>query len=278
MAANGADFREIGAAVGATAAGVKVYCIRYGITVAPLKKDTERRPVRECPARNIPRGPGERDIRMAEMYLGGATYQAIGEEFGVTRERVRQLLKKYHGISFKDSPRPAQVAQRDEAKRSARRAAFEARIARLWGVPVAEWKALRKDGTVRRFEQHRKNAQYRGIEFRLTFAEWLQIWRDSGKLHLVGRGKGKYCMARRGDAGAYEIGNVDIKPTVENSREAVEQWRGKTKVNRGVFLLYPGKPLAWMAKVKGKSIGYFPDEQSAVIARKNYMASLEIAA
>lgn len=62
----------------------------------------------------------------------------------------------------------------------------------------------------------RHMARYRGIEFLLTFEEWLNIWLDSGFLHLRGSGAGKYCMGRNGDTGPYEVGNVKIIPHEEN--------------------------------------------------------------
>jgi hypothetical protein len=54
----------------------------------------------------------------------------------------------------------------------------------------------------------------------MTFDEWLQVWTDSGKLHLRGNGLGKCCMARKDDLGDYVVGNVEIKFCEENSREA----------------------------------------------------------
>jgi predicted transcriptional regulator len=33
-------------------------------------------------------------VRMFEMRIDGATYEEIGKEFGVTRERIRQILEK----------------------------------------------------------------------------------------------------------------------------------------------------------------------------------------
>lgn len=58
------------------------------------------------------------------------------------------------------------------------------------------------------------------IKFNFTFEEWLAVWIESGKLHLRGRGAGKFCMARKNDLGDYEVGNTDIKSWEENSREA----------------------------------------------------------
>lgn len=54
----------------------------------------------------------------------------------------------------------------------------------------------------------------------MTFEEWLQVWMGSGKLHLRGNGRGKFCMARKDDLGDYALGNVEIKPCEENRREA----------------------------------------------------------
>ena len=67
--------------------------------------------------------------------------------------------------------------------------------------------------------QKHSATKLRGIEFLLTFEEWLQIWLDSGHLHERGKDKDQYCMARYGDRGAYAIGNVRIITNSENSRE-----------------------------------------------------------
>ena len=58
---------------------------------------------------------------------------------------------------------------------------------------------------------HKRNAKKRNIDFFLSYDEWLNIWIQSGKLHLRGPKKGQYCMARIGDIGPYSIGNVYIE-------------------------------------------------------------------
>ena len=62
----------------------------------------------------------------------------------------------------------------------------------------------------------------RGIEFLLTFDEWLKIWEDSGHLHERGKHLGQYQMARHRDMGPYAIGNVKIVTISENRREDIE--------------------------------------------------------
>lgn len=54
------------------------------------------------------------------------------------------------------------------------------------------------------------------VEMKLTFEEWVKIWRDSGKWEQRGRCAGQYCMARINDLGHYEVGNVEIKTHREN--------------------------------------------------------------
>lgn len=86
-----------------------------------------------------------------------------------------------------------------------------------------KFKKYETDATLRKlkwaFYFHRTTAFDRGIDFLLTYEEWIKTWIDSG--HIANRGKGaeKYCMARFGDQGPYAIGNVKIITCAENSRE-----------------------------------------------------------
>ena len=63
-------------------------------------------------------------------------------------------------------------------------------------------------------------AKKRGIDFLLSFDEWLKIWEDSGHLDQRGPSKDQYCMARIGDIGPYAVENVKIVTSSENSAEA----------------------------------------------------------
>jgi len=67
-----------------------------------------------------------------------------------------------------------------------------------------------------KYNVHKGGAKQRGIEFNLTYEEWYDIWHASGKLYAD---DARYCMARHGDKGAYEVGNVRITTTNENTRE-----------------------------------------------------------
>lgn len=69
------------------------------------------------------------------------------------------------------------------------------------------------------FHDQKNSAARRGIAFRLSFEQWLRIWRVSKRLALRGRGPGKFVMSRIGDAGAYAVGNVRIVK-FENNQKA----------------------------------------------------------
>lgn len=69
------------------------------------------------------------------------------------------------------------------------------------------------------YKQHKINAEKRGIDFLLSFEEWLQLWEESGHLAERGCRSGQYCMARQGDKGPYAVGNVRICSVTENHME-----------------------------------------------------------
>ena len=70
-----------------------------------------------------------------------------------------------------------------------------------------------------KYKYHKSSAKFRGVEFKLTFEEWYDIWLSSGHWEQRGIGKDKYCMSRYNDTGAYEIGNVFIQTNSNNGKD-----------------------------------------------------------
>lgn len=114
------------------------------------------------------------------------------------------------------------------------------------------------------YTQHKSNAKARGVPFLLTFDEWKEIWLASGKWAERGRGAKKYCMCRKGDAGAYEVGNVFID---RNARNVSDGNKGKpdsleTRAKKSAALI--GKPKPW---ARGdKSPMHRPEVKAAISA------------
>lgn len=208
----------------------------------------------------------ERNDRMATMHKQGVSLEKIGQQFKVTRERVRQILAM-RGLNSATGGMRMNAAIKKDLRDERKEQARIAKSIAMYGLPVEVVDQLRKDGILLAFREQRNNARTRGIQWKLDFKYWFSIWQTSGKLHLRGRGHGKYVMSRIRDDGAYELGNVHIQLADDNNREAVEKWRGRVKENTGVFCLYPGCSKPWMAQVSRKSIGLFATEAEAVEAR-----------
>lgn len=92
------------------------------------------------------------------------------------------------------------------------------------------------------YSSHKSQAKTRGVEFKLSFDEWWDIW----KPHYHNRGSkvGQFVMCRKMDKGAYEVGNVSIGTVKDNAvtrsvvsfekkmQERKEAWAGFTEEDR----------------------------------------------
>jgi hypothetical protein len=154
---------------------------------------------------------------MAQQYRAGATLQEIGDDHGISRERVRQLIGLL-GLTGKHGG----VARRTEAKRRAAALCRDRKYLIRHGMTYADYFAIDAD-TRQKFRRQVISARSRGIEWRMTFAEWWTIWTASGKWEQRGRGSQGYVMARRGCTGPYKVGNVTIITGAQNLRENVRR-------------------------------------------------------
>lgn len=173
-----------------------------------------------------PKEPTERELDMKAMYVSGETLEGIGKKYDITRERVRQILKKRWGFVSEDGGQVMRSLRNiDERKNkdTQRRNHREAKSLKYWGYSIDEYdEHVANHGTttnrkspMAKYNQQKRNANARNIGWNLTFKEWWNIWQDSGKWELRGRGVG-YCMARWGDSGDYDKDNVYICTTGEN--------------------------------------------------------------
>jgi hypothetical protein len=161
---------------------------------------------------------------MAQAYAGGATLQEIGDYHGITRERVRQLIREL-GVTRTDGGQAKRG--RDKAAAASRRR--DQRYLAKYGMAFAEFGAINPPGSkrsapIRLFQHQRQNAKVRNILWELTFAEWWGIWHESGKWKQRGRGVGKFVMARHGDSGPYAVGNVKIIASEQNNSEYIRRY------------------------------------------------------
>lgn len=166
----------------------------------------------------------ERERKMINAYRDGSTLQEIGNEHGISRERVRQILAR-NGVSSDEGGATVRAAT-NAAQRAAKR---DERCLSTWGCSRELWDELRSlhvdywKSPVGRYYTQMRNAGKRGIEWQLTLAEWWEIWDSSGMYERRGLNAGQYVMARFGDVGPYSAKNVYITKSSENIKEYVRR-------------------------------------------------------
>lgn len=167
----------------------------------------------------------ERADTMAAMYRAGKTLEEIGQVYSITRERVRQIITKVHGITAEHGGQ----ALKSRVGRAQRRAEKEAACLLKNGCTLAQLKDLRRIGReavkagaapckspIQAFVTQKNSAKTRGIDWNIKLWDWWTIWQESGHWEERGRGHG-YVMCRFADKGAYEVGNVYIATATHNS-------------------------------------------------------------
>ena len=164
-----------------------------------------------------------------KMFGNGATLQQIADVVGLSRERVRQILKVI-GVDPSTGGRAirgllsshSHISEENRKQRKREQLIFE-----RYGITLELFELFSKEygraslpsSPLHKYRSQKTNATHRGIEWNITLAEWWRIWQLSGHWQQRGRGNG-YCMSRLGDTGAYAVGNVEIKTIGENSSES----------------------------------------------------------
>ena len=218
----------------------------------------------------------DRELAMVAAYKSGKTLQQIGDDYGVTRERIRQLIGR-HGVKWTQGGQHV-TATINDAKRAAKR---DEQCLKKHGCTLAQFKLLKMLGAgksrnccpVGAFLRQKHTADARAIPWRLTLWQWWSIWWESGHWHERGRGRNGYCMARFGDDGAYELGNVEIIKSTKNASDARYNKPNikREKSKQGVYLMYPGLAKPYVAKCANKSLGMFATVEDAYAARAKFL-------
>jgi hypothetical protein len=165
---------------------------------------------------------------ICQQYRQGKTLQQIGDIFGVTRERIRQLLRTW-GIDSDTGGIRVFAFAKAVAKRKeklSRRRLKQAKLEKMCGCSYETIVSLSRTtpwtdiangikSPAACFVQQRRNSINRGIEWKITLPEWWQIWEESGKWKQRGAGSG-YGMCRLADTGPYSVDNVYIATGIEN--------------------------------------------------------------
>lgn len=182
------------------------------------------------PAKDVIAAYRSRAADMERRYRAGETLQQIGTHYGITRERVRQILAR-RGVTREEGGQHFKTLQGREQCRQRREARYLAHYGctyeQFWSVNPRGY-SVRDDyyrTPIGAFQNQRRNARERGIAWGFpTFWSWWQVWDKSGHWNERGRGHG-YVMARHGDSGPYSPQNVKIVLATENVAEYYDRER-----------------------------------------------------
>lgn len=162
---------------------------------------------------------------MCELFRSGMTLQQIGTAYGLTRERVRQIIA-HEGVTGADGGVCQRKARRLAQLAKARLARLNVKASAAFGCDYETAVALNggrapwtRGGYTYYYLHQRRNARKRGIEWQITLPEWVEAWRQSGRWDSRGLGKDKYVMARRNDLGPYASWNVYITTSGQNAAD-----------------------------------------------------------
>lgn len=92
-------------------------------------------------------------------------------------------------------------------------------IARAVDLNGALLRDLSSPSSLKRWQNQRGSARWRGIAFEITFEQWEAWWAETGHFDERGKERGQWVMARKGDRGAYETGNVECIKAERNVSE-----------------------------------------------------------
>ena len=196
-----------------------------------------------------------RNQAIVKMFVKqNATLLFIGSKFGITRERVRQILVKAgvtHSEGMLYKTRTGRIISETAKKETARQERLEKSCYRYLDCSIGAytditgklWTTWHSTSRLAKaYWDQKHNANIRGIAWGLTFPLWYEIWRASGKLESRGRGQNKYVMGRYGDTGGYTPENVLIISSIENNSDTINK-----KTNLPIGIRYSKNGINFMA-------------------------------
>lgn len=178
---------------------------------------------------------------MEALYRTGWTLERIGNAWGLTRERVRQILAEA-GMDRMDGGVTVSAIASGRKRAASRHVLSERASMRAYGCSKERARELNVGkpigdhyGRAFIFRQQKKTSTHnRGIAWELTFEQWCRVWDESGKWFERGRRKDQYCMSRIADTGPYSFENVRIITCSENAKESFLVVDAKTRAAKRI--------------------------------------------
>lgn len=138
----------------ASGAAIEELATKYGLSVAYIRTLTVG-----IGANPIPQQFLERDVVITSAYEGGENSQQLADRYGITRERVCQILRRSNAIEHRAERRKIigqAIAEETEALRDAARAEWEEKIARAVEL-VKDGESLAEAGRITGLTRNKVN-------------------------------------------------------------------------------------------------------------------------
>jgi hypothetical protein len=163
----------------------------------------------------------ERAERLASQYTTqNVTLEDLGQQEGITRERVRQILKNV-GISRNNSYRHTSATVQREA---AKRLQLERHCQHSYGCSWEELKRItgrgkftniRSHPLLQKWWHHRMTAQRKRVEWKISLPEYAEL--VAPILDRFGLGKHQLVVRRKDTSGPFCKENIEVATLAESS-------------------------------------------------------------
>ncbi len=165
------------------------------------------------PPKNIRKIRKEQHDEIRDKYVSGLSLNKISLIYGVSRERIRQILNKNYGITREDGGGRVAKIERHRIKaeeKKQKQYSSKLKIAKRNGFSsVEEFLAVPKSAR-EEYRINKTSAGQRHIPWDFLLKGWWDIWVASGKYDNRGVGMGTYQMERIDTTKGYSPDNVRI--------------------------------------------------------------------
>ncbi len=170
-----------------------------------------------------------RKEQMIKLYRSGKTLEQIGNQYGITKERVRQIIR--NSISAKEGGKTVSSIKSNKEKKDKK---LNAEIQKF-GCSYAEKQLI--PSKFRVAFTCKLKLWKATTTCSITIKEWYDLWLESGHIHQRGKGKGTYVMIRIDKTKPYQIDNMHIILLEESSRETMNKTHARRKIQSNVNYL-----------------------------------------
>jgi len=154
------------------------------------------------------------DLSIARQYLRDITPEAIAKRRGISVQQVRQSIRQILMQSI-DAEHGLRVSNR-KRKATIKRHAKERHIERTYGMGYNKFLQVRAltnakgKNLLRLYYQLKFSTARYDKNWALTFPQWLDVWKRSGKIDYIGTKRGDYRLWRIDKARGFMPGNVQV--------------------------------------------------------------------